>query len=146
MCLEYAICDSTQLLLRAISGTIKQRIHIDGILPKGPYQPCLRMADRALLAGYPRFEICETPHHVWCMWAIPYAAVPSIIVQVWLVSPRKGRNMDRNIEIYQRKTHDNRCVYYEFFYIELHYRDIFICVNWTHTYINTHDHVTLHES
>ena len=27
---------------------------IEGILPKGPYLPCLRMADRALLAGYPR--------------------------------------------------------------------------------------------
>ena len=27
---------------------------INGILPKGPYPPCLRMADRALLAGYPR--------------------------------------------------------------------------------------------
>ena len=26
----------------------------DGILPKGPYPPCLRMADRALLAGCPR--------------------------------------------------------------------------------------------
>ena len=30
---------------------------IDGILPKGPYPPCLRMADRALLAGYPRHAI-----------------------------------------------------------------------------------------
>ena len=28
--------------------------HIDGILPKGPHPPCLRMADRALLVGYPR--------------------------------------------------------------------------------------------
>ena len=27
---------------------------INGILPKRPYPPCLRMADRALLAGYPR--------------------------------------------------------------------------------------------
>ena len=27
--------------------------NFDGILPKGPYLPCLRMADRALLAGYP---------------------------------------------------------------------------------------------
>ena len=27
---------------------------IEGILPKGPYPPCSRMADRALLAGYPR--------------------------------------------------------------------------------------------
>ena len=26
----------------------------DGILPKGPYPPCLCMADKALLAGYPR--------------------------------------------------------------------------------------------
>ena len=29
--------------------------YIDGILPKGPYPPCLRMADRALLAGYHRY-------------------------------------------------------------------------------------------
>ena len=28
--------------------------YVGGILPKGPYPPCLRMADRALLAGYPR--------------------------------------------------------------------------------------------
>ena len=29
--------------------------HIEGILPKGPYLPCLRMAGRALLAGYHRY-------------------------------------------------------------------------------------------
>ena len=29
--------------------------YIDGILPKWPYPPCFRMADRALLAGYPRY-------------------------------------------------------------------------------------------
>ena len=29
--------------------------YIDGIRPKGPYLPCLRMADLALLAGYPRY-------------------------------------------------------------------------------------------
>ena len=34
-----------------------QEMQIDGILPKGPYPPCLRMADGALLAGYPR-NIC----------------------------------------------------------------------------------------
>ena len=32
----------------------KPIIQIEGILPKGPYPPCLHMADRALLAGYPR--------------------------------------------------------------------------------------------
>ena len=31
--------------------------YIDGIRPKGPYQPCLRMADRALLAGYPQYNL-----------------------------------------------------------------------------------------
>ena len=36
--------------------TIKTNSHkqIEGILPKWPYQPCLRVVDRALLAGYPR--------------------------------------------------------------------------------------------
>ena len=29
--------------------------HFRGILPKGPYLPCVSMAGRALLAGYPRF-------------------------------------------------------------------------------------------
>ena len=32
-------------------------IQFDGILPKGPYPPCLCMADRALLVGYPRIPI-----------------------------------------------------------------------------------------
>ena len=31
--------------------------HIDGILPKGPYPPCLRMADRTLLVGYARYDV-----------------------------------------------------------------------------------------
>ena len=30
---------------------------IEDIRPKGPYPPCLRMADRALLAGYPRYMV-----------------------------------------------------------------------------------------
>ena len=32
-------------------------MHVYGILPKGPYQAYLRMADRALSAGYPRCEV-----------------------------------------------------------------------------------------
>ena len=34
------------------------RGHFEGTMPKGPYPPCLRMSDRALLAGYPRFLVC----------------------------------------------------------------------------------------
>ena len=30
------------------------RVQNEGILPKGPYLPCLHMAGRALLAGYPQ--------------------------------------------------------------------------------------------
>ena len=38
--------------------------YIEGILPKGPYPPCLRMADRALLAGYPGYEdVCSTSRY-----------------------------------------------------------------------------------
>ena len=37
-----------------VTGAI-WHIYIEGILPKGPYPPCLRMANRALLAGYPRY-------------------------------------------------------------------------------------------
>ena len=35
--------------------------NFDGILPKGPYPPCLRMTDRALLAGYPRCIVLKKP-------------------------------------------------------------------------------------
>ena len=30
--------------------------YIEGFLPKGPYLPCVSMAGRALLAGYPRYD------------------------------------------------------------------------------------------
>ena len=30
----------------------------EGILPKGPYLPCVSMAGRALLAGYPQYTNC----------------------------------------------------------------------------------------
>ena len=36
------------------SQQLKVDLQIEGILPKGPFPPCLRMADRPLLAGYPQ--------------------------------------------------------------------------------------------
>ena len=35
-------------------NSFEDQAHVEGILPKGPHPSCLRMADRALLAGYPR--------------------------------------------------------------------------------------------
>ena len=45
-------------------------LHFDGILPKGPYPPCLRMADWALLAGYHRLTLSEylLPSHCQSPW------------------------------------------------------------------------------
>ena len=52
---------------------VKGAPDIDGIPPKGPYPPCLRMADRALLAGYPRYELnawvrAADADIVWSTW------------------------------------------------------------------------------
>ena len=41
------------------------KIQINGILPKGPYPPCLRMADRTLLAGYARNMFPQNSSAYW---------------------------------------------------------------------------------
>ena len=46
--------------------------YMDGILPKGPYPPCLHMADRALLAGYPRYECIRCRHVYTWSWAVMF--------------------------------------------------------------------------
>ena len=38
-----------------------QGVYIEGILPKGPYRPCVSMAGRALLAGYRRHIVGSKP-------------------------------------------------------------------------------------
>ena len=43
---------------------VRGRPYIEGILPKGPYPPCLRMADRALLAGYPRYGLGVPSYYI----------------------------------------------------------------------------------
>ena len=44
-----------------------QHPYIDGILSKGPYPPRLCMADRAVLAGYPRYliQLASQGQHYW---------------------------------------------------------------------------------
>ena len=71
---------------------INRRIHIDGILPKGLYPPCLRMADRALLAVYPRY-ICVCK--IQDMWKLsPTALVSTSFRQHGFSGPlHKGRIM-----------------------------------------------------
>ena len=52
--------------------------YIDGILPKGPYPPCLRMADRALSAGYPRhMAITDIPVRQWQRDMLP------CVLRIW---------------------------------------------------------------
>ena len=40
-----------------MNRTVQPFWHIEGILPKGPYLPCVSMAGRALLAGYHRYVL-----------------------------------------------------------------------------------------
>ena len=42
------------IMVRNTFANLVRVPQIEGILPKGSYPPCWRMADRALLAGYPR--------------------------------------------------------------------------------------------
>ena len=53
----------TDGLINTARWIMKKRTHIDGILPKRPYPPCLRMADRTVLAGYPRYGQCSKWHY-----------------------------------------------------------------------------------
>ena len=48
-------------------GSAMKNCDIEGILPQGPYPPCLRMADKALLAEYPRYFINIRLVHVVIM-------------------------------------------------------------------------------
>ena len=41
----------------------KPSTHCEGILPKGPYLPCVSMAGRALLAGYHRLRLRQNGCH-----------------------------------------------------------------------------------
>ena len=56
---ESVACFKPMMMTKQRSDIELRRTHLmDGILPKGPYPPCLRMADRALLAGYTRYMVC----------------------------------------------------------------------------------------
>ena len=48
--------ESTNFYVSAGHPLFNCTTFVEGILPKGPYPPCLRMADRALLAGDPRCD------------------------------------------------------------------------------------------
>ena len=59
--------------------------HFEGILPKGPYLPCVSMAGRALLAGYPRFVTFTPPPPNHCLnekWII-------MNISLWYFNPQK---------------------------------------------------------
>ena len=60
--LLYSICSN---VIRYLWYLINQNLHVDGILPKWPYPPCLRMTHRALLAGYPRC-VCDCLYTIMC--------------------------------------------------------------------------------
>ena len=65
---------NTCVLIRSISGQFY--LYIEGILPKGPYLPCISMAGRALLAGYHRCNMTCYHDIKCCFW--PFGRIPLI--------------------------------------------------------------------
>ena len=49
---------SWRWILSASRALFSTRKHFEGILPKGPYPPCVSMVDRSLLAEYHPFRLC----------------------------------------------------------------------------------------
>ena len=67
--------------------------NIEVNLPKGPYPPCLRMADRALLAGCPRY-ILIVPGDIYCHLSISVcfififtSEIPFMLILLYLYFP-----------------------------------------------------------
>ena len=60
---------------------VKYSWHIDGILPIGPYPPCLRMADRALFAGYPRY-FHRLPEHELLSGGVHYPVLLGVFPEL----------------------------------------------------------------
>ena len=84
----------------------RQETLINGILPKGPYLPCLRMADRALLAGYHRFEHCGLVHLIPELWwwnSFPWSASRYVQI-VWVIL-----SIEKNLQIYSYICHNCSC-------------------------------------
>ena len=76
---------------------VKNR-QFDGILPEEPYPPCLRMADRVFLAGYPRI-ICIQCHGMLSFINVIILLLLSRIATEVRVRRRKyisQKNMDNN--------------------------------------------------
>ena len=82
------ILHSHTILIHTISMhrtyiTLVLYLYIEGILHKGPYPPCLRVADRALLAGYPRYLVYYLCCSLWqysCHRAVFYSIIAISIV------------------------------------------------------------------
>ena len=63
--------------------------YINVILPKGPYPPCLRIADRALLAGYPRYIDDNNYRNIKCMKRWLYNELQTGVMCLLYVSETK---------------------------------------------------------
>ena len=77
---------------------INNNKHIEGILPKGPYLPCVSMAGRALLAGYPRYIWVTWPRWLWHSDAICIE-----LGQHWLTWTNVALSSVRSTDIHLRE-------------------------------------------
>ena len=60
----------------------------EGILPKGSYPPCLRMADWALLTGYPRYQVMAS--RCFALIRVLFIKLDNTIGLAWKDNPING--------------------------------------------------------
>ena len=95
-------------------NTLTLAVDIDGTLPKGPYPPWLCMADRALLAGYPRYTLFHSMGVSLCR-----TNKVSVIMRC-AKTHLKNWNRSKMATILQ--TPINFCTKYSVFWFKLHWR------------------------
>ena len=91
--------DDVIMSLRLLPGN---HTHIEGILPKGPYLPCVSMAGRALLAGYPRHT-----HSEWIILERKFSWSASRKLLLWQFRPNYILDCHFHYLPFQWKTREN---------------------------------------
>ena len=82
-----------------LRGACTPQVYTEGILPKGPYLPCVSMVGRVLLAawGYPRYTymLCPSWSNAVCLMDINQM----ILLRLWCVNQSLHLKMSDNIFI-----------------------------------------------
>ena len=82
--------------------------HIEGVLPKGPYLPCVSMAGRARLAGYPRYmrhwiRSALVQIMAWRLFDAKPLSKPMLAIVNWTLRNKLQWNFKQNTRLFINK-------------------------------------------